>query len=71
MPPELPPALPTIEECQDELHGCEWSVGDMAISTATGTVWMVFAHRGDERVVAKVPGQLAAWQEAVRMAATL
>ena len=71
MPPELPPALPTIDQCQRELHRCGWSVGDMAVSAATGTVWMVFAHRGVERVVAKVPGQLVAWQEAVRMAAAL
>jgi hypothetical protein len=41
-----------------------WSIGDMAV----GVTWMVFTHRGRQRVVAKAGRQAEAWAEAVRLA---
>jgi hypothetical protein len=61
-------AADTIDACQARLHAAGWSIGDMAVRTSKGMMWVVFAHRGDERVVARAQRQAAAWKEAVRLA---
>ena len=52
------------------LHAVGWSIGDTAYrNPATRRlVWMVYCHRGEQRIVAKAQSQAAAWNEAVRMA---
>jgi hypothetical protein len=61
-------AADTIDACQARLHTAGWSIGDMAVRTSEGVMWVVLAHRGDERVVAKAPSQATAWKEAARLA---
>ena len=61
-------AADTVDACQARLHAEGLSIGDMAVRTAKGTMWMAFAQRGDERVVAKARRQATAWKEAVRLA---
>jgi hypothetical protein len=40
----------------------------MALRTAKGVKWVVFAHRCEERLVARGQRQGTAWKEAVRLA---
>jgi hypothetical protein len=61
-------AAETIDACQARLHGEGFSIGDMAVRATKGTMWVVFAHRGKERLVAKARTQATAWREAVRIA---
>ncbi len=61
-------AAGTVDACQARLHAEGLSIGDMAVRTAKGTMWMAFAQRGDERVVANAGRQAAAWRDAVRLA---
>jgi hypothetical protein len=46
-------AADTIDACQARLHAEGFSIGDMAVRATKGTMWVVFAHRGRERLVAK------------------
>jgi len=57
-------AANTIDVCHVRLHGRGFSIGDMAVRTAKGTMWVVFAYRGHERVVAKARRQASACREA-------
>jgi hypothetical protein len=61
-------AANTIDACQAHLHAKGFSIGDMAVRSTRGTMWAVFAHRGNERLVARARTQSAAWREAVRIA---
>jgi hypothetical protein len=61
-------AANTIDACQARLYAEGFSIGDMAVRATKVTMWMVFAHRGDERFVAKARRQATAWRAAVRMA---
>jgi hypothetical protein len=61
-------AADTIDACQVRLHAAGWSIGDMAVRTAKGMMWVVFAHRGVERVVSRARRQATAWKESVRLA---
>ena len=56
-----------VDAWQAELHEAGWSIGDMAILTPAGLVWMVFGHCGEERIVAKAPTQADAWRAAARL----
>lgn len=56
-----------IEIAHDELDRLGWSAGDVALTTAAGVAWMVFAHRGEHRIVVKAASQATAWQEAARL----
>jgi hypothetical protein len=52
---------------QAKLHDAGWSVGEIAVRTPAGAVWMVYCHRGDQRIVAKASNQEDAWREAAEM----
>jgi ELWxxDGT repeat protein len=53
-------AADTIDDCQARLDAAGWSIGDMAGCTTKGVMWVVFARRGDERVVARTRRQATA-----------
>lgn len=57
-----------IDAAQAELPRSGWSAGDMAMATPSGVVWMVYAHRGEQRIVGKARGEATAWREAVKVA---
>lgn len=59
----------TIDESQARLHRDGWSTGDMVIRTSVGLVWLVYAHRDEQQIVAKAQTQAEAWGEAVRLVA--
>lgn len=59
-----------IDAAQTELAHRSWSAGDMALTTTTGVLWMVYAHRGEHRIVAKAESQATAWQEAATLCQT-
>jgi len=61
-------AADTIDACQARLHAEGFSIGDIAIRATKGTMWVVFAHRGRERLVAMARTQATAWRAAVRLA---
>ena len=56
-----------VDVWQTELREAGWSIGDMAVLTPAGLIWIVFGHCGDQRIVAKAPTQADAWREAARM----
>jgi hypothetical protein len=56
----------TIGEYQARLRHDGWTAADMAVRTPIGTVWLVYGHRGAERVVVKAHNQTEAWRKAVR-----
>ena len=59
----------TTDTAHTRLHAAGWSVGDIATLDATGRrVCHVYAHRGDQRTLARAPTQGEAWAEAVRLA---
>ena len=60
-------AAQAIDAAQGELARHGWSAGDMALTTAAGLIWMVYAHRGEHRIVAKAASQATAWSEAARL----
>jgi hypothetical protein len=62
---------PTIDECAAELRRLGWSVGDTLIRTDDGLRWVVYCHRGEDRVVTKAQSQSEAWREARRLVAAL
>lgn len=51
----------TVDICQAALHDQEWSCGDMAFHDGPAIVWQVFAHRAEQRIVARAPTQAEAW----------
>lgn len=57
----------TIDECHAQLHRQQWSAGDLAVFGSAGAMWLVYAHRQDQRVVAKAHGRTEAWREARRL----
>jgi hypothetical protein len=54
----------TIDVYEAELRAAGWSIGDTAVYTPTGVVWMVYGRRGEQRIVIKAPKQSQAWREA-------
>ena len=57
-----------IDDSQADLQRLGWSVGDALVCSETGPLWMVYAHRNEERVVVKATSQTEAWRETRRMA---
>ena len=55
------------------LHAAGGSAGDVTFTDpATGRlVWMVYAHRDEQQVIAKAESQAAAWAEAARLATVI
>ena len=53
-------AANTIDACQACLHAAGWSIGDVAVDKEGSIHWMVFAHKDDQRVVAKARRQVEA-----------
>ena len=53
------------------LHDLGWSCGDVAFYEDKGIVWVVYAHRGDQKVVARAPLQRDAWDSAAEQAERL
>ena len=59
----------TIDDAHARLHAHGWSVGDIATLDFAGRrVWHVYAHREEQRILARAPTQAEAWAEAWRMA---
>jgi len=55
------------------LHSAGWSIGDTAYTDSDSgqLVWLVWAHRGEQQIVAKAESPAAAWSEAARLAAEI
>ena len=66
-----PMHLLTTDDFYSRLHDAGWSVGDVAFNVDGQRLWMVYCHRGDEKIVAKNPSQRDAWWEAFKMACRL
>lgn len=62
--------LRSNDDAQAQLHRDGWSAGDVVVRTSAGLVWIAYAHRGEQQIVAKAPRQTEAWREAVRLAPT-
>jgi hypothetical protein len=60
----------TVDDYAAELRRLGWSAGDVLVHSEDGSQWMVYAHRGEERIVAKARSQTDAWREASRLAST-
>ena len=56
------------DEAHDKLKALAWSCGDVAFYRDGRKVWQVYAHRGEQRVIAEALTQGEAWIEAARMA---
>lgn len=61
----------TIDEAAAWLHRTGWSAGDLATRTAAGLMWMVFAHRREQRIIGRGDTQHAAWRTALDTARRL
>lgn len=63
----------TSDAAYSLLHEAGWSVGDTAYADpdSGGLVWLVYAHRGQQQIVAKAESQTEAWNEAARLAAEI
>ncbi len=49
------------------LTAAGWSVGDVSYKVDGQTIWEVYCHRGEQKIVARAETQDAAWIEAVRL----
>ena len=59
----------TTDDAHTRLHDAGWSVGDIqTIDLAGRCVWHVYAHRAEQRILARAPSQAEAWREAWRQA---
>jgi hypothetical protein len=58
-----PTPAETIDAWQAQLHAAGWSIGDIAVGAGHVATWMIVAHRGHQRVVAKARRQADAWTE--------
>ena len=67
----LPMHLLTSDDFYSRLHDAGWSVGDVSFKLGDRRLWLVYCHRGDEKIVAKNPSQRDAWWEAFKMACRL
>ena len=63
-------ALSTNDD-YNRLHSAVWSIGDVCYLDNGRRVWMVYAHRGEQKIVAKAPTQTEAWRRACTMAAKI
>lgn len=63
--PNSADAVQTVDAGANALHQRGWSCGDMEFNDARTAVWQVYAHRGDQRIVARAPTQNEAWAAAV------
>jgi len=60
----------TTDNAHTRLHAAGWLVGDIETLDAAGRhVWHVYAHRGEQRILARAPTQAEAWGDAWRQAA--
>lgn len=60
-----------VDECHAVLYRAGWSTGDTKAILPTGTVWQVYAHRREHRIVTRAPSQALAWLLAWRQARRL
>lgn len=58
----------TVDRAQRLLRILGWSYGDMSHFDGIATIWQVYAHRDEQRIVARAFGQAQAWDEALRLA---
>lgn len=68
--PNSADAVQTVDACAHALHRLGWSSGEMAFNNGRAVVWQVYAHRGDQRIVARAPTQSEAWVAAAEQART-
>jgi hypothetical protein len=54
-----------IDRAQKLLAILGWSFGDVSDSRS---MWSVYAHRDDQRILVRASGQSQAWDEALRQA---
>ncbi len=59
------------DDAYERLHSTGWSVGEVCYTKNGGDVWLVYAHQGEQKIVAKAPTQTAAWRRACTMAAEI
>ncbi len=59
----------TSDAAYSLLHDAGWKIGDTTYADPDSgrLVWMVYAHRGEQKIVARAESQAAAWNEAVRL----
>jgi hypothetical protein len=58
------PSYPTLDASADRLKRAGWSAGDTAAHGPGGIVWIVFAHRGEQRIDGRGATQAEAWHRA-------
>ena len=58
----------STDDAYQRLHLAGWSVGDVCFLENDRRMWMVYAHRGEQKIVAKAPSQSDAWCRASAMA---
>ena len=56
------------DEAHATLKALGWSCGDVAFYRDGRKVWQVYAHRGEQNVIAEAKTQVEAWIEAARLA---
>ena len=61
----------STDDAYARLHSSGWSVGDLSYWEDGRRVWMVYVHRGEQKIVARADSQLDAWVRAQRMAAEI
>ena len=65
----MPSTSQTVDDSQARLHAAGWSVGDIETLDAEGRkVWHVYAHRDDQRILARAPMRAEAWADALQQA---
>jgi hypothetical protein len=60
-----------LDDYQQTLHNARWSTGDTAALEHGQLTWLVYCHRGDEKLMARGSSRRDAWQAAARMATEL
>jgi hypothetical protein len=64
-------AYPQVDHSLDQLHRNGWAMGDVCVNHPNGRMWVVTGHRGKHWIIAKAPGQAAAWWLAWQQAEVL
>ena len=61
----------STDDAYHRLHAAGWSVGDVGFLDNGDRVWMVYAHRGEQKIAARANSQRDAWVRASMMAANM
>jgi hypothetical protein len=62
---------PTVDESQNRLWLSGWSVGETALSSIYGAVWLVTGSNGENRIETRGRSQAEVWHRACEQAAAV